>query len=59
MQESGVYQSAVDQSVLKKIWNNMTNEGGVERRRMEGEKRKVLSEKLLVETVASCSALLC
>lgn len=28
VQESAVYQSAVDQSVLKKIWNHMTGEGG-------------------------------
>lgn len=28
MQESAVDQSAVDQSVLKKIWNMMTGEGG-------------------------------
>lgn len=62
VQESAVDQSAVDQSVLKKVWSNVTGEGGGgEEEEEDGgreDKRRVWSEKLLVQNVASCFALL-
>lgn len=62
MQESAVNQPAVDQSVLEKIWKDMTGEGGrgEERRRMEEEESRVRPRGFNCwwRLLASCSALL-